>query len=491
MRILINCVFLFASLFSFGQNCFYKLYSGNGFDKGEGIVQLEDSTYVITGSSSSWTESSQAFLLHLDTAGNYISSQHYGGAESEEGKRVLYNHDLGYYIAGFSNSFSGGDFDAYLTRVDLQGNQLWQKTYGTDNWERINDAVFAKDSSIIMVGESKSVNGQGSDIFMIRTDRNGEVIWSKTFGSIGDDVANSIIRVQDSLLFVAGNYFVADSNLTKGFVMRINLLGDSIWMRIAGNKHGNYNINDLAHREDRIFTVGTSYSTESNQDEYAGSYDFNGGLMFQNTISDSPGESDNTLYDQALYVLTGDKVAIANRTINSGTFQDDYDVTIGYYDSNYQYWMGQATTIMNEKLDKANDMITTSDGGYICVGFNTSLGNSQFTENGGCNIFVMKVKPTGSFYPNTQNIFTYNQLVGIQEEESIIKFSVYPNPFQNNISIHLNESTSYEATIIDLLGNVIEKIEIKNDSFLDLNHLKDGTYFIQINNKILPIIKLN
>ena len=71
MRILISFIILCVSLLSYGQNSFFKLYSGSGYDRGEGIVQLEDSSYVITGSSSSWSESSQAFLLKIDAEGNY------------------------------------------------------------------------------------------------------------------------------------------------------------------------------------------------------------------------------------------------------------------------------------------------------------------------------------------------------------------------------------------------------------------------------------
>ena len=86
MRILISFLIISFSWFSYGQNSFFKLYSGSGYDRGEGIVQLEDSSYAITGSSSSWGESSQAFLLKIDTAGNYLWSQSYGGPESEEGR---------------------------------------------------------------------------------------------------------------------------------------------------------------------------------------------------------------------------------------------------------------------------------------------------------------------------------------------------------------------------------------------------------------------
>ena len=103
----------------------------------------------------------------------------------------MYNADLGFYIAGFSNSFGAGDFDAYLVKTDLNGNKLWEKTYGKpSNWERINDAIWTKDSTILMVGEIQATNGAASDILIIHADKNGDTLWTKTFGSIGEDRAN-------------------------------------------------------------------------------------------------------------------------------------------------------------------------------------------------------------------------------------------------------------------------------------------------------------
>ncbi|MFM7662441.1 MAG: hypothetical protein ACKO6A_07230, partial [Bacteroidota bacterium] len=154
-------LFIFFVFNGFSQISFYKLYSGTGYDRGEGVVQLADSSYTITGSSSSWSGNSDAFLLHLDSLGNYKWSRNYGGNESDIGRRVLFDPSLGYFIAGFSNSFSGnGNFDAYLIRTDDNGNTLWEKTYGTENWEKINDAIITKDSAILMVGETQPVNGQ-------------------------------------------------------------------------------------------------------------------------------------------------------------------------------------------------------------------------------------------------------------------------------------------------------------------------------------------
>ena len=123
MRILITVFsFLFVST-SWSQQYFYKLYSGNSFDKGEDIIETTDSSYLITGSSGSWGGNSQAFLMKIDTLGNYVWSQAYGGSESEEAVTVMERPGSGFYIAGMSNSSSKGNFDAMLIKTDENGSQ--------------------------------------------------------------------------------------------------------------------------------------------------------------------------------------------------------------------------------------------------------------------------------------------------------------------------------------------------------------------------------
>ena len=116
---------------SYGQINFFKLYSDAGDDYGEGIVQLNDSSYAVTGSSSSFFGSgSEAFLMKIDSAGNYLWSNHYGGPETDVGRRVLYKENVGFYIAGHTNSYGNGGYDFYLVKTDESGNLEWEKSYG-------------------------------------------------------------------------------------------------------------------------------------------------------------------------------------------------------------------------------------------------------------------------------------------------------------------------------------------------------------------------
>ena len=491
MRILISFIILCVSLLSYGQNNFFKMYSGSGYDRGEGIVQLEDSSYVVTGSSSSWGESSQAFLLKIDTVGNYLWSQSYGGPESEAGKRVLYNADLGFYIAGFSNSFGSGDFDAYLVKTDLNGNKLWEKTYGKpSNWERINDAIWTKDSTILMVGEVQATNGAASDILIIHADKNGDTLWTKTFGSIGEDRANSIISVQDSLFMIGGEMFIPDSNLVKGFILKMNTAGDIIWQDTITDLAGKYGVTDLSLGVNVIYAVGFREINPENFDDYAGKFDINGTLIFQYTKQDLV-QIESNYFSEVLFLPSQNKIAIAYRTLNPGFGEQDYDIVIANFDGFDLGWLDQFRTINNEGLDENSQLLATNDGTYVTVGTNSSTGLFENTSNGGSHIYVMKVGANNVF-PITYNVNTLNQLVEIESLGSTIQAKISPNPFNEEITISLSSEIPIQGIIYNALLEEVLQFDIFGETTIETSNLSPGAYFVKLGDSFhQKIIKVN
>lgn len=491
MRILISFIILCVSLLSYGQNNFFKMYSGSGYDRGEGIVQLEDSSYVVTGSSSSWGESSQAFLLKIDTAGNYLWSQSYGGAESEAGKRVLYNADLGFYIAGFSNSFGSGDFDAYLVKTDLNGNKLWEKTYGKpSNWERIHDAVWTKDSTILMVGEVQATNGSASDILIIHADKNGDTLWTKTFGSIGEDRANSIISVQDSLFMIGGEMFIPDSNLVKGFILKMNAEGTIIWEDTVSDLAGKYGVTDLSLGVNVIYVIGFREINPENFDDYAGKFDINGTLIFQYTKQDLV-QIESNYFSEVLFLPSQNKIAIAYRTFNPGFEGQYYDIVIANFDGFDLGWLDQFRTINNEGLDENSQLLATNDGTYVTVGTNSSTGLFENTNNGGSHIYVMKVGANNVF-PITYNINTLNQLVEIESLGSTIQAKIAPNPFNEELTISLSSDILIQGIIYNALLEEVLQFDIFGETTIETSNLSPGAYFVKLGDRFYQkIIKVN
>ena len=491
MRILISFIILCVSLLSYGQNSFFKLYSGSGYDRGEGIVQLEDSSYVVTGSSSSWSESSQAFLLKIDTAGNYLWSQSYGGPESEEGKRVLYNADLGFYIAGFSNSFGSGDFDAYLVKTDLNGNKLWEKTYGKpSNWERINDAIWTKDSTILMVGEVQATNGAASDILIIHADKNGDTLWTKTIGSIGEDRANSIISVQDSLFIIGGEMFIPDSNLVKGFILKMNVQGTIIWENMVSDLAGKYGVSDLSLGPNKIYVIGFREVNPEKFDDYSSIFDLDGNLINQYT-NENLDPIVSTYFSEVSFLTSQNKIVIAYGKKLSGFEEDYYDIFVANFDGISLYYLNEAHGIINDGLDEAGQLLVTNDGAYVLVGTNSSTGDFANTSNGGSHIYVMKVGANNDF-PITYNVSTLNQLVEIESLGSIIQAKILPNPFNEELTISLSSEIPIQGIIYNALLEEVLQFDIFGETTIETSNLSPGAYFVKLGDRFYQkIIKVN
>ena len=213
------CIVLFSiPLLSRAQdNGWFKLYSGTGYDRGEGILQLEsDSSYFITGSSSSWGENQSAYLLHIDQDGNYIWSRSIGGPEMDFGKRILFKNNF-LYVLGMSNSYSSNpDLDIFVVKLTLDGNILWEKTYPMEGWQFVNDAAWKTDTSFVLVGHSTQ-NPNGIDpgfYFELNTD--GDSLHYKDWGMAGSSSGHCVQVFGDSCLVYSGDIYNPDQDRANG-----------------------------------------------------------------------------------------------------------------------------------------------------------------------------------------------------------------------------------------------------------------------------------
>ncbi len=473
MRILIHLFFglILCSFQAKGQVSFYKYFSGTGYDTGQGISQLEDSSYIVTGLSGSFGEDSEAFLLKLTKLGQYQWSNHYGGNEADWGRRVLYNQDLGYYIVGNSNSYSSGDYDALVVKTDLQGNQLWSKTYGTGNWEQINDAVFASDSGIVMVGMTQALVGGGSDIYMARLNQNGDTLWTKTIGGVGQDVANSIINVEDSMFIVGGQYFNQDSLLSKGFLMKINQNGQVVWMNEIGD-NGSFGITDVTLFTNKIYATGWKWDPLLNEhDNYSGRYELNGALYFESVFVNQG----DVILDELTFNGNLSKLYIGYRNENFSSTLFGLDVTLGRFNSNFD-WDNGPVYINNLEDEKVEQFMATSDGGVIAVGWTSGLLAVGNYPVGGSKVYVIKIGPNDEI-PITTGIQPINALVGIVEAASDAK-NIYPNPTKGNLTLE-GFTTPIQYTVFSSLGEVVYD-GVAFDNQLSLDFLNVGMYLVKI-----------
>ena len=483
MQNIIKITFLLFTLFPnfiFGQTNFYKIYTNNGYDIGQGVVQLEDSSYVITGSSSSFKEgASQAFLLKVDSLGKYIWSKDFGGDESEGGRRVLYKKNVGYFIAGYTNSIGKGGYDNYLAKTNEKGDLLWEKSYGGIGWEKVNDAVLLSDTTIIMVGQTNSGTAGNNNFNIIRANQNGDTLWTKNYGTKGEDFATCVKMLNDSICIIGGQMYIEDSLKTKAYLICLNKNGKIKWEHYFGND-GEYRINDLCIVGNDINVVGfRKNKIKDDFDGYAAKVNLNGVFLNEQANTSLGNES----YEQISKYGSLDKLYVAfNQELSGSTFPIGKDLYLGRFRTELVY-DNVALSISNTGDDIAGQIIPTNDGGAIIVGYNSAFGT------GGNNIFITKVGRNDVF-PNTIGAQVLNSLVHIQTiQEDKTEISIYPNPISAEFNIELPMNFEGNIEIRDITGKLVYEEIIKENNLGNLetkytlslpNHIENGNYLISI-----------
>lgn len=466
MRILIYISLLLLAGQSAAQIAFHKVYSQGSFDFGYGIDQLQDSSFIVTGASGGFGSGSQAFLLKLNKFGDYEWSLGYGGLESEEGKRVIYQENSGYFIGGTTNSYGNGAYDLYLTKVDVNGIQEWEYTFGGAAWDRLHDMALTRDSGFILVGENSSNPTENSDGYIVRTDKNGNMLWELKMGDAGDDMLKTIKAYNDSSYVVGGHYFNADSSMTKGVLYKILDDGTILDTLYLGD-NGNYSINDIEIAGGQIEAVGYVDGPLSIEtDHYAWEID----LITHAIISEWGVYTDGA--DELECITSYDNDSRRYITYNfggSGTFEGGPDASIGAYNEDLIY-LGIAALISDNGLDQTSDAKRTSDGGAVVVGSTAGPGNGVST------VFVTKIGP-GEVYPSTTNPIVYNLVELPTLSDEILQIS--PNPFEHSVLVE-GISSKAELTIRNVLGEIVYSDRLNSTSTIDLSHIERGAYFVTI-----------
>jgi hypothetical protein len=218
-----------------GNEIWWKTYKGLNDDYGYSIQQTSDSGYIIAG----WTDSFGAgffdvWLIKTDANGDTMWTRTYGGVSNDESRSVQLTLDGGYIITGYTASFGAGGIDFYLIKTDSMGDTIWTKTYGGVEWEWSYSVQQTSDGGYIIVGYTTSFGAGGEDVYIIKADSMGDTIWTRTYGGISEDIAYSVQQTLDSGYIVVGitySFGVFDGGV---YLIKTDTNGDTIWTKIYG-----------------------------------------------------------------------------------------------------------------------------------------------------------------------------------------------------------------------------------------------------------------
>jgi Tol biopolymer transport system component len=181
-----------------------------------------DNGYIVVGYTNSFGKAYQVYLVKTDANGDTLWTRTYGGASDEDGWCVdQTSPDGGYIIAGWTRSFGAGGKDLYLVKTDADGDTLWTRTYGgaDDDWAMSVEQT--PDGGYIMVGWTKSFGMGANDIYVIRTDASGDTLWTRTYGGPDDEFGHSVQVTADGWYIVAGSTRYDGADSADVYLLRI------------------------------------------------------------------------------------------------------------------------------------------------------------------------------------------------------------------------------------------------------------------------------
>jgi hypothetical protein len=219
----------------FGDMIWTRTFGGDDFDSGHSIRQTSDEGYIIVGSTHSFgSPSDDAYMIKTDSVGVTIWARGYGSDDDDYGRAVRETSDGGYVFVGNTNSFGAGSSDIYLVKTDSLGNPQWFKTYGNTGTDRGNDVQQTQDGGYIIAGDIFLSGSGGRDAYLVKTNSDGDTLWTRTFGGNASDIGSSVSLTNDDGYILTGYTESFGAGSRDVFLIKTNSFGMQLWSRTYG-----------------------------------------------------------------------------------------------------------------------------------------------------------------------------------------------------------------------------------------------------------------
>jgi hypothetical protein len=226
---------------STGDSLWTKKIIGTVYNIGFSVIQTFDGGFAISGSKSYFPGTfGDVLLLKTDPNGNTVFEKNYGGNYQDYGRYIEQTSDSGYVITGSFAKTEVGNEEVYLIRTDKNGDTLWTKTYGGEYDDLGYSFVKTDDGGYIITGiTDRFFGGTNDGIFLVRTNAMGDTIWTKSYGGIDDLSGLSITKSIDSGYLISGGIYSLYTDWDL-LLLKINKNGDSLWTRTYGGTNEDY-----------------------------------------------------------------------------------------------------------------------------------------------------------------------------------------------------------------------------------------------------------
>lgn len=409
-----------------------QIYGGGGVEVGYSVKSCLDQGFIVAGSSSTLGPS-DGYVVRTDSLGLVMWSHFYGGVNVDVIRSIKLLSDSGFIMAGFTNSHGNGGYDCWVLRIDKNGDTLWTKTIGTSNWDFLYDVTVTYDSGFVFAGGTYGMGMGDEDMFFFKLDSDGDLQWMRTYGGIKEDEARGVTETSDSLLAACGYTCSLGDTLGDSWVLRINPVnGDTIWSRKGLHTTGADKALGIAAGNGRFGVVGQYTTGTGDQNAFAH-------VMINDSVTQlnlTAGISGYEYYSGIVFLKTSYNFAAFGSTENDGGGQGDFFL---FHDVNYQ-----AYTFGTTDHEAGYAMDVAPYKGYIMCGSTDGFGAAVD------NLYLVRADSTA----------TSTLVLDVRERPTeTMQASVRPNPASEFVQLTVDGTAPLQGdlslTIFDVMGNVV------------------------------------
>lgn len=493
-----KCIYIIIFLYLFKWSCSQTRFNVNlpcgtdtVLDVGIKVIETHDGKFLSCGvSSHPFINYQAAYLVKTDSLGNLIWKKQYNFSApttySNNGtdmfRDVVELPDSNYLLLGITTNTITNDDDVFLCKIDTAGNLLWFKKYMHPDDDESNAFKLTSDGKVIILGYAFS-SGTYSDVLLIKTDLNGNLIWRKRFGNIYDEKYYSIEIIKNNTEYLLGGdygYYNTGNPYYDMSLMRTDTTGNILWQQ-------QYGISPDESGKCAIPTLDSGYAI-------CGMYNDTGVVLKTNKngvvqwIKKFSLEPSSVIYQlkqlqDSSYVMIKSDIDWQNTNRTGSLMKADKNGNLLW-----QRIYPHPTSGISNYFFGFN---TTADKGFIMTGQYNRIGQPYQ------NMWLVKTDSLGCDSVSCSYLVTGAKETHLANTGNLV---LYPNPNSGSFKIHIWESENTEGlvsvSITNLIGQTVfnqilnktsnSEIEIKE------GNLCKGIYIVSLlqNNKSIGKSKL-
>ena len=415
-----------------------RTFGGTNIDVGYDVRQATGGGFIVTGYTRSYgLPSRNLWLLKTDPAGHEEWNQAFGGTSDDEGESVWPTADGGYIAAGYTLSSGAGGKDVWLVRTDAEGNEEWTRTFGGTSDDEAYAVQETADGGLIVAGATSSFGAGSRDAWLIRTDESGAPIWTRTLGGYGSDGAWSVSQTSDGGFILSGwTFSYGPGYVGNAWLVKTDSLGTLEWQQALGGSDA-----------DRGYCVQQTsdggYIMAGYTDSFgAGLYD----LYLVKTDSEGTTEWSKTFggtgrdYGYSVVQTADGGYLAAGYTLSYGAGGDDVWLVRTDADGDLEW----QTTYGGSASDVGYAVTKTTDGGYAVTGHTLSFGAGVH------DVWLIRLAPEDP------------SAVPLPDAAAAgAEFEVRPNPFSRSVAVRytIAQPSTVRLSIHDTGGRLVRLVQ--------------------------------